>query len=167
MYLVGKKISLCTSFDVANEYKKIAEQDLKAAQLLKDNGLYNEAYYYYIQSMEKSIKSRICEIVDVTNPFFANEMKRIGHSLDAAIEFLLRLVSGNNEVLYQHIKKQILEDVLKEIRFSSLHNNVRYPYFNSYKNEYVYLNITSNDCNAIEQMEKNLKAFVESLYRIK
>ena len=76
MYLVGKKISLQTSLDVANEYREIAEKDLKAAQLLMSNGLYNEAYYYYVQSMEKSIKKKICEIIDVTNPFFANQMHK-------------------------------------------------------------------------------------------
>lgn len=166
MYLVGKKTLLHTSLDVANEYKEIAEKDLKAAQLLMSNGLYNEAYYYYIQSMEKNIKKRICEIIDVTNPFFADQMRDIGHSLDDAIEFLLRVISGNNEVMYQQIKKQIVEKVLKEIRFSSVHNNVRYPYFNRHKKEYIYLNITYDDCIEIQKMEKNLKVYLEELYRI-
>lgn len=166
MYFVGKKNILETSLDVASEYKMISEQNLKAAQLLRVNGMYNEAYYYYIQSMEKTIKRKICEIVDVTNPFFANQMRNIGHSLDNAIEFLLQLVSGNNKVIYEQIKKQIVEGVLKEIHFSSLHNNVRYPYFNQHKNEYSFLNITYDDCIEIEQMDKKLKSFLDELHRI-
>ena len=166
MYHVGKKISLETSIDVAEEYGVIADQNLKAAELLMKNGLYNEAYYYVIQSMEKSIKRKICEIIDVANPYFANQMRDIGHSLDNAVEFLLKLVSGNNSVLYEQIRKQIVEGVLKEIRFSSVHNNVRYPYFNQYRNEYSFLQISYDDCLEIMKMEKMLRNFLEELHRL-
>lgn len=166
MYYVGKKTSLQTSLDVSSEYKNLSEKDLQAANLLMINGLYNEAYYYFIQSMEKNIKKRICEIVDITNPFFANQMRDIGHSLDNAIEFLLRLISGNNEVMYEQIKNQIVEGVLKGVKFSSVHNNVRYPYYNPHKKEYVYLEITREDCYEIQQMEKKLKVFLNELHRI-
>lgn len=166
MFRVGKRTSLGSSLDVANEYKVISEQNLKAAQLLMTNGMYNEAYYYFIQSMEKSIKKKICEIIDVTNPYFAKQMRDIGHSLDNAIELLLKLVSGNNNILYEQIKKQIVEGVLKEIRFSSIHNNIRYPYFNQHKNEYSFMEITYNDCIEIMQMEKNLKKFLDELHRL-
>ena len=92
--------------------------------------------------------------------------KGLRHSLDDAVEFLLQLISGNDEIMYQQIRKQIVEGVLREIRFSSVHNNVRYPYFNEHKKEYVYLNITYDDCIEIQKMEKNLKVFLEALNRI-
>lgn len=73
MAYVGEKIKLGNSLEVANEYKRIAESNLKAAKLLQINGMYNESYYYYIQAMEKSVKEKICTIVDVANPFLQNE----------------------------------------------------------------------------------------------
>lgn len=166
MHQIGKRTSLKSSLDVANEYNTISEKNLKAARLLMKNEMYNEAYYYFIQSMEKSIKKKICEIIDVTNPYFAGQLKNLGHSLDNAVEFLLKLVSGNNSVLYEQIKKQIVAGVLLDIRFSSIHNNVRYPYFSQYKNEYSFLYVTYNDCLEIEQMEKRLKKFLNELHRL-
>lgn len=167
MYFVGEKVPLKDSLEVSYEYKKIAEDNLKAAQLLMKNGLYNDAYYCFIQSMEKSIKGRICEIIDVANPYYADQMRDIGHSLDNAVCFLLRLIAGNNEVMFEHIKKLMVEDVLKGIHFSAVHNNVRYPYYSQYKKKHEYLVMSYSDCVEIEKMEKNLKIFLAELYRIK
>ena len=162
---VGKRIKLGNSLEVANEYKSIAESNLKAARLLQINGMYNECYYYYIQAMEKNIKAKICTIVDIANPFLADQMNKIGHSLDEAIDFLLKLVSGNNEVIYEQIKQQMVEGVLKNIRFSSLHNNVRYPNY-SKKYGYSFLKITCEDCIEIEKMQERLEKFINELDRL-
>ena len=58
MHQIGKRTLLKSSLDVANEYNAISEKNLNAAHLLMKNEMYNEAYYYFIQSMEKSIKKK-------------------------------------------------------------------------------------------------------------
>lgn len=93
-------------------------------------------------------------------------MCKIGHFLDKAIDFLLELVSGNDKVMYEHIKQQMLEDVLQNIRFSSLHNNVRYPLYDSKKKEYSFLVITREDCIEIEKMQERLKKFINELNKL-
>ena len=46
----------------------------------------------YVQAMEKKIKGYICGKVDALNPYFAEKLRDIGHSLDKSIEFLIEMI---------------------------------------------------------------------------
>lgn len=58
-----------SSMEMADEYLHLAMMDLSAAEVLNSQGLYNQAVYMYIQSMEKKIKSYICQKINVVLPF--------------------------------------------------------------------------------------------------
>lgn len=98
LYL-GKTRYISNGIDMSDEYLNISQKDEKAAGLLYRQGLYNQAFYFYIQSMEKYIKSAICRKIDVTNDYYANKLRMMGHSLDDAIDFFIEIVSGSNEIL--------------------------------------------------------------------
>lgn len=68
MYLGNRKF-LKESLEVAHEYLKTAMQDEKSAVILESRELYNQAAYFYVQAMEKQIKAKIAQIVDVTNAY--------------------------------------------------------------------------------------------------
>ena len=68
MYLGNRKF-LKDSLEVAHEYLKTAMQDEKSAVILESRELYNQAAYFYVQAMEKQIKAKIAQIVDVTNAY--------------------------------------------------------------------------------------------------
>lgn len=127
---IGKMRYVKKGTEIADEYSVYATNDEKAADVLFKNGLYNESAYYYIQAMEKVVKTAISSKVDVTNTYYAAKLKDIGHSLDLAIDFFLELlVYGKDDVLAQQLEYQLKAGVFKYVRFSSLHNNIRYPIY--------------------------------------
>lgn len=65
--------------------------------------------------MEKYIKSAIYRKIDVTNDYYANKLRVLGHSLDDAIDFFIEIVSGNNEILKMQITEQLKNSVLRGI----------------------------------------------------
>jgi HEPN domain-containing protein len=106
---IGNDKCLHNSIDVAFTYQKLAEDNRKSADLLFNHSLYNEAAYFYIQTMEKIIKEEICKIVDVTNPYFSDKLRNIGHSLDLSVSFLIEILSGNNELLKNQLTAQLVK----------------------------------------------------------
>lgn len=50
---IGKMRYVKKGTEIADEYSVYATNDEKAADVLFENGLYNESAYYYIQAMEK------------------------------------------------------------------------------------------------------------------
>ena len=151
---------------VSQVYKEIAEKDLKSSEILFENELYNEAAYYIMQYMEKCVKEKLCRTIDVTNTYFSNKLREIGHSLDASVEFLIEILSQGNSVLKEQITKQLVEGVLRNIRFSGLYNEVRYPRFNYKYNQYTILNITKEDCEALKQISENLRKYLDDLDKL-
>lgn len=164
--LIGKKRELLTSIDVAIEYERLSKSHLQAAEVLYNNGLYNESVYFYIQAMEKKIDEKICRKIDVTNPYFAERMRETSHSIDKSIEFLIEIYSGSNKNMYAQIRNQIIRGIFKNIKFAKLHNNVRYPAYNSYKSIYNIYTIEKNECNEIREMGQLLMVFLNDLERI-
>ena len=88
---LGRNRYINNGIDMSDEFLIISKNDEKATQILCQQGLYNQAAYFYIQSMEKYIKSFICKKIDVTNDYYANRLRTLGHSLDTVIVFLLKL----------------------------------------------------------------------------
>ena len=62
--------------DIADEYNKLSQDDLRAAIALENSGLYNQAGYYYFQSMEKRIKYHIAKRTNIINDYFAESIKK-------------------------------------------------------------------------------------------
>lgn len=146
--------------DVSLEYAMLGKKNEEAAILLEKQGFYNEAVYMYIQAMEKKIKGYICGKINPENPYFSNKLRQIGHSLDLSIDFLIEILSGNNEVLKIQLTKQIKNEVFQNIKFSKLYNECRYPRYDIYKKGYSALVISQNDCLRISDINKRLDKFI-------
>lgn len=166
MRYIGTRKYINDGIDMSSIYEQKAKKDEQAAQILASQGLYSEAVYLYIQSMEKTIKSHICQKIDITQSYYADRLREMGHSLDSSIQFLIEILSGNNEIIKEQISKQILSGVLQDIQFSSLHNNVRYPLYHPQTRSYSMLEISGSDCYRIQEIHHCLKRFLKDLYKI-
>lgn len=161
---IGRMRYIKNGAEIAYEYNTYAMNDEKAAEVLLKNALYSESAYYYIQAMEKLIKTAISSRVDVTNAYYATKLKAIGHSLDLAIDFFLELlVYGKEDVLAQQLEHQLKAVVFKNIRFGSLHNNIRYPIYNERWGSYGFLEISRADCEELRHMLKVLKEYLKQI----
>ena len=154
------------TLDMKVEYMSLARQNEKAAILLQKQGLYNEAVYMYIQAMEKKIKGYICGKIDASNVYFSNKHREVGHSLDMSIDFLIEILSGNNETLKQQLSLQLKSGVFENINFSKLHNDCRYPNYNSYEKKYFILDIDYQDCLRVSNMNTKLEKFINDFDRL-
>ncbi|MCI6017243.1 MAG: hypothetical protein MRZ59_00085 [Clostridiales bacterium] len=148
------------------EYLSLGKKNEEAAILLEKQGLYNEAVYMYIQSMEKKIKGYICGKINVTTPYFAEKLREIGHSLDKSTDFLIEILAGGNNILKMQLNEQIKSGVFQNINFSQLHNNCRYPKYNYHKKSYSVLYIKKEDCLRISEINRKLDSFINSFDKL-
>ena len=163
MYLGNRKF-LKDSLEVANQYIIIANSDEKAANALEGLGLYNQASYFYIQAMEKQIKANIAQIVDVTNTYYRDLIRNtMGHSLDKSLDLLIKIYAKGDAVVAEQLKNQLLTLVLKGVRFSALHNNIRYPNFYEVKKKYSMIEINKSDCDELSKMLPSLKNYLNKM----
>lgn len=161
---IGKREYFYDSMSVAELYKEKAERDEKAARILLENGLYNQSAYFLIQAMEKQITSKIAIKVDVTNTYFATEIRKtMGHSLEKSAQFLITIYTGNYETLRVQMEQQLIQQVLKGIYFKGLHNNVRYPLYHERYSSYSSLEICHEECLQLFQMLNRLKIYLSEL----
>ncbi len=158
---LGEPYYVNNGIDMSGEFEEIAKQDEKAAVFLCKQELYNQSVYYYIQSMEKYIKSFICKKIDITNDYYADRLRQLGHSLDASIDFFIEIVSGNDNNLKIQVSSQLKKGVLKDIHFTSVYNAVRYPY---YKNgSYRIIKMSKSDCAQVQDIYDMLKTYINSI----
>lgn len=160
---LGKTRYIKDGIKMSEEFMKISCDDEKTAELLCKNGYYNQAVYYYIQSMEKYIKCYICKKVDVSKGYFATTLRELGHSLDKSVDFFIEVMAGNDITLKQQIRKQLKENIFEGIIFSNVYNSTRYPY---YKEEGVYriIDMSENDCKFLQEKYCALKKYLKELY---
>lgn len=164
---IGKRQYIKDNIEVADTYLRIAQKDEKAAIELEKQKLYNQSAYFYIQAMEKQVKNHIARKVDITNEYFANKLsKTMGHSLDESLELLLRIYSGNNEILFQQMQEQLLHQILKDVNFQFLHNSVRYPIYKYKFKDYDFNELTIEDCYKLKEMLVLLKKYLKDLDRV-
>ena len=164
---IGSKKILVNNSDISELYFEIAKQDEIAANNLVKCGLFNQAGYFYIQAMEKYIKSRISLWINVMNPFLADEMsKTIGHSLDESLSLLIKVFAGNNELLALQMNQQIFSGILKEIRFEYLHNSLRYPIYIKRYGDYISISLKKSDCEKLHETLQRLKTYLDGLNRM-
>jgi hypothetical protein len=167
MKQIGKRRTVKDK-EVSKEYDALAENDEKAGRSLKNQSLYRNAVYFFIQAMEKYVRSKIFTLVPPKKGYFRNRNKN--HSLNNAIEFLMK-IANNSDIDKKQISKQIEIDILEEINFSFLHTNSRYPYYSRYPfyseerpNTYYIIDFDEKDCLLIENKLEMLKKYLEKLY---
>ena len=107
----------------------MASGDEDAAKILCENRCYNQAAYFYIQSMEKYIKGYICQKINIANKTYANLLRGLGYSLDEVVDLLIKIISGNDERLKQQTEYQLKAVILRNVCFSVMYNAVRCPYY--------------------------------------
>ncbi|WP_105620097.1 HEPN domain-containing protein [Vallitalea okinawensis] len=160
MAIIGK---IARDVDVNETYYRLAQDDEKAAEMLKFNRMYRQATYFYIQAMEKYIRAKIFTIVNPNIEYFRD--KNRDHSLDKAIDFLLEIITTNENVRLQ-IRNQINTFVLGNVRYNQLHNNLRYPFYSKRYDNYSVLDIEEIDCLTIENNLQALKKYLRELGRM-
>lgn len=163
---IGKRNSVESSLQVAEAFHDLAKSNFDSAVLLQNNGLYNEAAYFYIQSMEKYVKEQICNKIDVSNPYFAEKLRSTGHSLDMSINFLIEIYGTSDEALKQQLEIIFLKTILKNTVFGKLNSILRYPTYNYHKEKYTLINVDFKNCEQLKQMTLNLKSALDSLYKL-
>ena len=150
--------------DISYEYYNLALEDEKVAILLKNKGEYRHSIYFFIQAMEKYIKSKIFTLVNPNLEYYINKNKH--HSLDYSIEFLIEVISPDENIRNQ-VKSYFNEYVFKGLSFRNLHNNLRYPFYDRSRGYYNIIKFDIEDCKYIEEMLENLKKYLKDLNRIK
>ena len=163
---VGKRKYLDDESQIGAEYLAISKADENAARLLYRNGLYSQSVYAYIQSMEKYIKYFICGEINVSNQYFAEELRSIGHSLDKATDLLIKIKSSGDDRLNDLLNDQIKNKIFRGIRFSVVYNSARYPFYNARNQNYSVTVISQKDCQLMEDIYSALKKYLEQLIRI-
>ena len=53
-----------------------------------------------------------------------------------------------------------------DYKYNRLHNDLRYPNFNKYRNNYTNLKITEEDCILLKDITNRLELYLNELYRI-
>lgn len=150
--------------DISYEYYNLALEDEKVAILLKNKGEYRHSIYFFIQAMEKYIKSKIFTLVNPNLEYYINKNKH--HSLDDSIEFLIEVISPDENIRNQ-VKLYFNKYVFKDLSFRNLHNNLRYPFYDRSRGYYNIIKFDIEDCKYIEEMLENLKKYLKDLNRIK
>ncbi len=158
---IGKQEYLNDSLQVAEIYKQTAKSDEISADLLYKNKLFNQSAYFYVQSMEKYIKYYIASTIDITKKYFADEIRKtMGHSLEMSINFFINIYASNNETQKLQMQYQINKNILEDINFKGLHNNVRYPLYKENYSNYSMLKIEQKDCQKLKNILNNLKNYL-------
>lgn len=129
------------------------------------NRLYNQAAYFYIQAMEKYVKEHIATKINIVNPYYAEKLRSLGHSLEKSIQFLLEIYANGDRFLRSQMEHQLLNTVLKGIRLDSLHNWVRYPSYHSMYSSYSMLRISEEDCKILVSALNGLQSYLKDIGR--
>lgn len=149
--------------NVSNEYEVLAKKDEEVALYLKKIKEYRHSMYFFVQAMEKNIRSKIFTLVNPNLEYFRK--KNQNHSIDNAVEFLIEIISPDKNI-QQQIKNQLNKYVLQDINFRQLHNNLRYPFYSLKYNSYSCVDFNQEDCEVIEKKLNELKNYLNQLQRL-
>ena len=166
--MIGRKIYVGNSLEIAENYFNTAKNDEKAAIILENQKFYNQSAYFFIQAMEKYVKHYISTKIDVLNPYFADEIgKTMGHSLNKSLELLVKICSRDDKILFEQINQQIQQLVLKDLNFRFLNSSLRYPVFNPKHKNYTIYSLNRSDCEELKKILETLKNYLNNLGRLK
>ncbi|MGL5039939.1 MAG: hypothetical protein ACRC6D_07420 [Aeromonas sp.] len=150
--------------NTSQEYLSLARADEKAAEELNQASFHRQACYFIIQSMEKYIRSMIFSLVNSKLDFFRDENRN--HSLDSAVEFLVKIISSD-QIIQQQVLKQLSEHVLGGIKYNYLHNNLRYPNYSRKSNSYSMLEVEKKDYQQLSERLLALKNFLNDIEKLR
>lgn len=148
--------------DVASEFTKLSKEDEAAAAALAQSNYFRQACYFLIQAMEKSIRAKIFTLVNPNLEYFRNRNR--SHSLDAAVEFLVEIIS-TEKVVQEQVYKQLSTYVLGNTKYNHLHNNLRYPTYFDRFDAYSTLDIDYKDYETLKKRLQSLRLFLVDLHR--
>ena len=148
------------NIDVSSEYFSLAAEDEKAALVLKDAGIYRQSSYLIVQAMEKYLRGKIFSYVNPRNQAF-RDMNR-NHSVEEAAKLFIEIISPETRVKEQ-VQEQLNRYVLEDIRFNTLHNNLRYPFYSERYNSFSCLDVTEEDVELLIQKLSFLKNFLRDI----
>lgn len=151
------------NIEVSNEYEMLAKKDEEVAKILESSGNYRHAIYFYIQSMEKYIRSKIFSIVNPNLQYFRE--KNNHHSLEKAIDFLLEILTTDENVR-ETLRQQLITTVIGDINYRQLHNSLRYPFYSVRHDSYSVLYYSKEDCQFIQAGLNKLKKYLKDIDRI-
>jgi hypothetical protein len=149
--------------NVAEVYETLANEDEKAARSLKASSQFRHSMYFFIQAMEKRIRSKIFSLVNPNNDYFRKENQH--HSINEAVEFLIEIVSADDLAKLQ-IKDHFDKKVFIGINFQALHNKLRYPSYSKDHNNYSTIHFSNEDCLFIENINEDLKKYLLELKKL-
>ena len=149
--------------NVSKEYFALACSDEIAAEKLSQVDCYRQACYFIIQSMEKYIRAKIFSLVNADVKYFRDENRN--HSLDSAIDFLIKVISSD-PIIQQQVSKQLAEYVLVNTKYNHLHNDLRYPAYFSRGESYSMLDVGKDDYNRLFERLSSLKSFLNDLDKL-
>ena len=146
---------------ISDNYQQIANADEKAAIILAKSELFEQACYCILQAMEKTIRAKIFTLVDAKNPYFREKNK--SHCVENAANFLLDILSSD-EIVKKQIKQQMTDLVLKDTKYSFLHNCLRYPNYSEKYNNFSKLTADQSDFDELYNRLAMLKKFLKDLH---
>jgi len=139
--------------NVSYELRRIAEEDNKAGDVLREAGLFRNAAYFYIQSMEKRVRSQAFLIVDPANRYWRETNQH--HDLYSSVGFLIEAL-GMDTLVAKQVKDMINTYVIDDINFRLLHNSLRYPYYSEQRSSFSCVDYSEQDCDIIHNKLKFL-----------
>jgi hypothetical protein len=148
--------------NVSEEYENLANEDEMAARSLKNTDQFRHSIYFYIQAMEKHIKSKIFSMVNPNNEYFRK--KNQNHSITDTVNFFIEIINTDDQIK-KHIKNQ-LDNIFNGLNFQFLHNNLRYPFYSENHNDYSIIQFSLKDCLFIEKINEVLKKYLNDLSKL-
>jgi len=151
--------------NISDTYLKIAEHDEYVAEHLLSIGMYQHAMYFTLQAMEKQIRSKIFTII---NPELeSNRNANRHHSLTDAIDLLIQVsTSSSDPLLRESMRHQLIEGVLHGINYQHLHNNLRYPHYVQFRQEYRHYTYDRKDAELLIEALQQLKQYLQDMHRM-
>jgi len=151
------------SDDVTFQYRALAEEDERIGRHLLELGAYRQATYLFVQAMEKYVRVRIFAVVNPTLDVYRQRTRT--HDLELLLEFLMEIVASGD--IREQVRSQLNDYVLGGVRFSELHNDLRYPLWLSRRRSYAPLQIDRSAAETVLQRLDALKQFLAGVDRLR
>ena len=157
---IGRLETKIKGEDLSKKYKQLYKKDLESANVLIENGLYNQAAYFLIQTIEKMLRSKIFSKVNGDIEYYRE--KNRSHNISDGIEFLVD-VTGFDDLAKEDLKNQLNNTVLETEIISRLNNNLRYPIYSKKYESYSLLILTVKDTDRLLLMVNKLESYLEGM----
>lgn len=145
---------------IVDEYTMLAQNDERVGTRLIVYQEYRHGIYALIQAMEKYVRASIFRLVNPNTAYFRDRTRT--HDVDELLSFLIEIVSADTTIRRQ-IQQQLDDYVLQGIRFGKLHNDLRYPKYSDYHDNFSILHVTAHDAQEVANRLQLLKKFLNDL----